>query len=79
MIFKTFNSDINKLASKIGIFGKSFTAIFDAKNKRKIDIDDLILYKDMHLDEAKKHVGNFWSYLYPKKKDIRKRQIQRLG
>lgn len=75
MIFKTFNSDIDKLTSKIGIFGKSFNAIFEAKNQRKIDIDDLIVYKDMSLDEAKKQVGNFWSYLYPKKEDIQKQLI----
>lgn len=54
MIFKTFNSDNDKLTSKIGIFGKSFNAIFEAKNQRKIDSDALIVYKDMSLDEAKK-------------------------
>lgn len=75
MIFKTFNSDIDKLTSKIGVFGKSFNAIFEAKNQRKIDIDDLIMYKGMSLDEAKKQVGNFWSYLYPKKEDIQKQLI----
>lgn len=40
MIFKTINSDIDKWTSKIGVLGKSFNAIFDAKNQRKIDIDD---------------------------------------
>lgn len=75
MIFKTFNNDIDKWTSKIGIFGKSFNAIFDAKNQRKIDIDDLIAYKGMPLDEAKKQVGSFWSYLYPEKEDIQNQLI----
>lgn len=69
MIFKTFNNDIDKWTAKIGVFGKSFNAIFDAKNQKKIDINDLIVYKGMTLDEAKKQVGSFWSYLIdlPKK------------
>ena len=75
MIFKTFNSDIDKWTSKIGVFGKSFNAIFDAKNQRKIDIDDLVVYKGMPLDEAKKQAGNLWSYLYPKKEDIQNQLI----
>ena len=75
MIFKTFDSDIDKWTSKIGIFGKSFNAIFEAKNQRKIDIDDLIFYKGMHLDEAKKQVGSFWSYLFPKKEEIQSQLI----
>ena len=75
MIFKTFDNDIDKWTAKIGIFGKSFNDIFDAKNKKKLDIDDLIYYKGMSLDEAKKQVGSFWSYLYPKKEDIQNQLI----
>lgn len=75
MIFKTFDSDIDKLTSKIGIFGKSFNTIFDVKNQRKIDIDDLIVYKGMSLDNAEKQIGSFWNYLYPKKEDIQKQLI----
>ena len=67
MIFKTFNSDIDKWTSKIGVFGKSFNAIFEAKNQRKIDIDDLILYQGVPLSNAKKQVDSLWSYLFPKK------------
>lgn len=65
MIFKTFDSDIDKWTSKIGIFGKSFNDIFDSINKRKLDIDNLINYQGLDLDEAKKQVGSFWSYLFP--------------
>ena len=75
MIFKTFNNYIDKWTAKIGVFGKSFNAIFDAKNQRKIDISDLIVYKGMSLNEAQKQVGSFWSYLYPKKEDIQKQLI----
>lgn len=67
MIFKTFNSDIDKWTSKIGVFGKSFNAIFEAKNQRKIDIDDLSLYQGVPLSNAKKQVDSLWSYLFPKK------------
>ena len=75
MIFKTFDSNIDNWTSKIGVLGKSFNAIFDANNQRKIDIDDLIFYKGMALDDAKKQVGGFWNYLYPKKEDIQKQLI----
>lgn len=75
MIFKTFDSDIDKLTSKIGIFGKSFNAIFEAKNQRKIDIDDLVLYQGVPLSKAKKQVGGLWSYLFPKKEDIQNQLI----
>ena len=75
MIFKTFNSDIDKWTAKIGVFGKSFNDIFEARNKKKLDIDDLITFKGMSLDEAKKQVGSFWSYLYPKKEDIQALQV----
>ena len=49
MIFKTFDSDIDKWTSKIGIFGKSFNDIFDSINKRKLDIDNLINYQGLVL------------------------------
>ena len=75
MIFKTFDSNIDKWTSKIGIFGKSLNDIFEAKNQKKLDIDDLVNYKGMPLNEAKKQVGCFWSYLYPKKEDIQKQLI----
>lgn len=36
MIFKTFNSDIDKWIAKIGVLGKSFNDIFEAKIKEKL-------------------------------------------
>ena len=36
MIFKTFNSDIDKWMAKIGVLGKSFNDIFEAKIKEKL-------------------------------------------
>ncbi len=69
MIFKTFDSDIDKISSKWGMFGRSFNDIFDSISKRKLDIDNLINYRGLDLDEAKKQVGNFGSYLFSKKDD----------
>lgn len=70
MIFKTFNSDIDKMSAKWGVFGKSFYDFFDIANKRKIKIDDLITYHGMSLEEAKNEVGSLWSNLFPSKKDL---------
>lgn len=75
MIFKTFDSDIDKWTSKIGILGKSFNSIFEAKNQRKIDIDDLVFYQGVPLSKARKQVGNLWGYLFPKKEDIQNQLI----
>lgn len=63
MIFKTFNSDIDSLIYKIGIFGKSFGEVIDRINDRKADIDGLVLTEGIDKKEAKKQVGSIWSYL----------------
>ena len=55
MIFKTFNSDIDKWTAKIGIFGKSFNELGTAINDAfKSTIDNL--------DNFDENVG-FWESL----------------
>ena len=59
----------------MGIFGRSFNDFIEASKKRKIAIDDLFTINDIPLKDAKKQVGSFWSYMYPKKEDIQKQLI----
>ncbi len=75
MIFKTFDNSIDKISAKWGIFGRSFNDFIEASKKRKIAIHDLLTINDIPLKDAKKQVGSFWSYLYPKKEDIQKQLI----
>ena len=65
MIFKTFDSDSDKLLSKIGILGKSFEQIDTSIRQRKIEIDNLM--GAMSKKEAKTEVGGFWSYIFGNK------------
>lgn len=67
MIFKTFDSDIDKISSKVGILGKSFDDIFESYQNWKNEIADLsnplkggILTKN----QAKQQVGGLFSYIF---------------
>ena len=66
MIFKTFDSDIDKWTAKIGIFGKSFNELGTAINNAFKSVID-------NLDNFDENVG-FWeslkNNLLPKKEDI---------
>ena len=75
MIFKTFDSNIDKWTAKIGVLGKSFNDFIEASNNRKIVIDDLFTINGVSLKDAKKQAGSFWSYLYPKKEDIKNQLV----
>ena len=75
MIFKTFDSDIDKISAEWGVFGKSFYDFAEASRNRKIVIDDLFTLGGVPLKDAKKQAGSFWSYLYPKKEDIQAQLI----
>lgn len=68
MLFKTFNSAIDKISANWGIWGRSFNDFVEASNKQKIAIDDLFTINGLSLKDAKKQAGSFWSYLYPKKR-----------
>lgn len=67
MIFKTFDSDIDKISSTVGILGKSFDDIFESYQNWKNEIADLsnplkggILTKN----QAKQQVGGLFSYIF---------------
>lgn len=62
MIFKTFNSDSDKVLSKIGILGKSFEQIGTSIRQRKIEIDNLM--GAMSKKDTKAEVGGFLSYIF---------------
>lgn len=63
MIFKTFDSDIDNVTSKIGVLGKSFNNIIELYQKRKTEIAEL---KDNGYDESqiKNQVGGLFSYIF---------------
>ena len=71
-IFKGFDSDIDSLIYKIGVFGKSFGEIIDKFNNREAEIKSLIdptAGKGLSKKEAKIQVGSVWSYLTKDKKE----------
>lgn len=61
IIFQTFDSDISKTISKIGVFGKSFNEIFTLIKQRSAEIKDL-KKSGVNPDEAKEQVGGLLSY-----------------
>lgn len=70
-IFKGFDSDIDSLIYKIGVFGKSFGEIINKFNNREAEIKALIdptAGNGLSKKEAKIQVGSVWSYLTKDKK-----------
>lgn len=63
MIFKTFDSDIDNVTSKIGVFGKSFNDIIKLYQKRKAEITELE-NNGYEKPEAKNQVGGLFSYIF---------------
>lgn len=63
MIFKTFDSDIDNITSKIGVFGKSFNDIIKLYQKRKAEITELE-NNGYEKPEAKNQVGGLFSYIF---------------
>lgn len=63
IIFQTFDSDISKTISKIGVFGKSFNEIFTLIKQRSVEIKDL-KKSGVNPDEAKEQVGGLLSYVF---------------
>lgn len=70
VIFKTFDSDSNKISSQIDVFGKSFNDIGEIIRQRKIDIDDLMISTGISAEEAAKQTKSIRSRLLPTKKEI---------
>lgn len=70
-IFKGFDSDIDSLIYKIGVFGKSFGEIINKFNNREAEIKALIdptAGNGLSKKEDKIQVGSVWSYLTKDKK-----------
>ena len=63
IIFQTFDSDISKTISKIGVFGKSFNEIFTLIKQRSAEIKGL-KKNGVNPDEAKEQVGGLLSYVF---------------
>ena len=74
MIFKTFESDIDKISAKWGIFGKSFNDIGNAIVGRIKDINKGFQATD-DLIGSIKNSDSVWKRLYPSKETIQSQMI----
>ena len=74
MIFKTFDSDIDKISAKWGIFGKSFNDIGNAIIGRISDINKGFQATD-DLVGSIKNSDSIWKRLYPSKETIQSQLI----
>lgn len=74
MIFKTFDSDIDKISAKWGIFGKSFNDIGNAIVGRIKDINNGFQATD-DLIGSFKDTDSIWKRLYPSKETIQSQMI----
>ena len=74
LIFKTFDSDIDKISAKWGIFGRSFNDIGTAIVGRISDINKGFQATD-DLIGAVKDSDSIWKRLYPSKEDIQSKMI----
>ena len=74
MIFKTFNSDIDKISSNWGMFGRSFNDIGTAIIGRITDICNAFQATD-DLIGSFKDSDSIWKRLYPGKESIKSQLI----
>ena len=74
MIFKTFNSDLDKISSKWGIFGRSFHDIGNAISGKVNTINRNFQTTDNSLAPIKSS-ENIWNRLYPNKESIQSQLI----
>ncbi len=74
MIFKTFNSDIDKISSKWGIFGRSFNDFGTAIVGRIADINKAFQATG-DLVGSFKDSESIWKRLYPSKESIKEQLI----
>ncbi len=74
MIFKTFNSDIDKISSKLGIFGRSFYDIDNAISEKVNTINRNFQATD-DLIASIKNSGSIWNRLYPSKESTQSQLI----
>ena len=75
MIFKTFNSDIDKISSKWGMFEKSFNDIGTAIIGRINDINKAFQATNGDLIGSLKDSDSIWKRLFPSKESIKEKLI----
>lgn len=68
-IFKTFDSDIDKWTSKIGVFGRSFNQIGTAVTNKLIDFNDEF-ERTGKIASSWKNTDSIWKRLYGNKSEL---------
>ena len=68
-IFKTFDSDIDKWTSKIGVFGRSFNQIGTAVTNKLIDFNDEF-ERTGKIASSWKNTDSIWKRLYGNKNEL---------
>ncbi len=74
MIFKTFNSDIDKISAKWGMFGRSFNDIGTAIQNKIISFNEEFEQTGKILNSWK-NSDSIWKRLYPSKESIKSQLI----
>ena len=74
MIFKTFDSDIDKISSKWGMFGRSFDDIGTAIHNKIISFNEEFEQTGKIIDSWK-NSDSIWARLYPSKETIKEQLI----
>ena len=74
MIFKTFNSDIDKFSAKWGMFGRSFNDIGTAIHDKIISFNEEFEQTGKIINSWK-NSDSIWKRLYPSKKSIESQLI----
>lgn len=67
-IFKTFDSDVDKISAKWGIFGRSFNDIGNAITNKLIDFNDEF-ERTGKIASSWKNTDSIWKRLYGSKDD----------
>lgn len=75
MIFKTFDSNIDKISSKWGMFGRSFNDIGTAIIGRITDIKNAFQATNGDLIGSLKDSDSIWKRLYPSEESIKEQLI----
>lgn len=75
MIFKTFDSDIDKISAKLGIFGRSFNQIGTAINNKITSIKENLDVSNDLSGSIKNSGDSIFRRLYPSKESIQSQMI----
>ena len=74
MIFKTFDTNVDKMSAKWGIFGKSFNEIGQAIKGRINDVNNALAVTN-DLSASLKDSPSIWARLFPSKESIKSQLI----